>query len=229
MQSSRSSFVRRAAAVVGIALCVVAAIAVWILITGHLDATAGRVLLATFAAAACAVAGLVGAGALDREDARRLVGGVTILLAAIVLVLALLVVWATSGDSETLNRALGVGSALLAALVHAGLMLGRLRADDGRPVRRLTAAAVSFSACAWLLVAGAFVAYHGSGAAGFWRLLGVLAVLATLTTVLTPIARRLGRGRSPEPGNDAEESPDAPSPNRPPNTRSRMLGLGELG
>jgi hypothetical protein len=48
-----------------------------------------------------------------------------------------------------------------------------------------------------LLVAGGFVFAARSVGDDFWRVLGVLAVLSTLTTLLAPIVRRLGHRLSP--------------------------------
>ena len=184
--------VRRAAVALGVALCVVAGIAIWSLVTGHLDATSARVLASTFMAALCVLTALVGATGLDRAGPRRWVGLATILVSAAEFALGLAVIW--SGlDDEGLMRALGASSVLLPALVHASLMLGRLRPEDGPLVRGLTAAALSLSALPAVLVAGGLVLAVGSPGAGAWRLLGVDLVLATLSTLLVPIVRRLAR------------------------------------
>jgi hypothetical protein len=125
---------------------------------------------------------------------RRWIGPATIGLACIELGLALAVVW-TDFIDETLNRCLGISAALLAALVHACLTLGRLRGDDGRVVRWLTAAAVACSTSCAVLIAGALgLVTHSVGSGwGYWRLRGVLAVLGTLCTLLAPLARRFRR------------------------------------
>lgn len=198
MRRSRSSFARRAAAVVGVALCVAAGIAIWGLVTGDLDATGGRALASTFMAALCALTALAGATLLERADGRRWLGLATIALSASEFVLALAVIWthATSLDApnEGLLQALGANSALLPAFVHASLMLGRLRPLDGRLVRGLTAAAVGLSMLPAVLVAGGVALAVGSPGSGAWRLLGVDLVLAVLTTLLVPIVRKLGCG-----------------------------------
>jgi hypothetical protein len=76
-------------------------------------------------------------------------------------------------------------------------MLGRLRRSDGNIVRRLSEASVGFAMLGALLVAGGFVFAARSVGDDFWRVLGVLAVLSTLTTLLAPIVRRLGHRLSP--------------------------------
>ena len=66
------------------------------------------------------------------------------------------------------------------------------RRSDGNIVRRLSEASVAFAMLGALLVAGGFVFVARDVDADFWRVLGVLAVLSTLTTLLAPIVRRLG-------------------------------------
>ncbi len=183
---------RRAAVALGVALCVVAAVAIWTLITGHLDATGARVLASTFMAALCVLTALVGAAGLDRVRPRRWLGLATILVSATGFVLGIAVIW-SGFDDEGLLRALGASSVLLPAFVHASLMLGRLRPEDGRLVRGLTGAALTLSALPAVLVAGGLLLAVGSPGTGAWRLLGVDLVLATLSTLLVPIVRRLAR------------------------------------
>ncbi len=229
-ESSRpggGSLAPRLAMVLAGGLCVLAGLAIWFLVTGHFDATGVRILGSTMVVSLCAVAGLVGATVLDRRDFRRALGTVTVLLAAIEVALALLAIWSVLLGDTTL-RALGAFGALLLACAHACLMLGRLRARDGGTVRGLTAASVAFAMLGALLVAGGFAFATGPGGSGFWRLLGVLAVLATLTTLVAPIVRRLDRGRAGgQAPADAERS--APPPARKPTGPSLMLGLDRAG
>lgn len=221
----------------------VAGFAIWFLVTGSFDPTAVKILGSTAVTSLCAVGGLVGATLLEREDSRRGVGLVTILLAAVDLALALAAIWSLSG-SEAFFRALGAVSVLLPACVHACLMLGRVRPRDGRAVRGLSGAAVAFAMSGALILAGAFAFATSSPGDWFLRLLGVLAVLATLATLLAPIVRRLdrdrsrGRGAPVAPG--AEDTPGAgraegaresqlpPAPRRPRN-HSLTLGLDGAG
>jgi hypothetical protein len=88
----------------------------------------------------------------------------------------------------------------LAALVHACLMLGRVRRDDSRAARRLTAAAVAFSTSCALLIAGALAFVDDSPLGGSWRVVGILLVLAVLCTLLAPLVRRLGRATDSRAG-----------------------------
>jgi hypothetical protein len=206
----------------------VAALAIWTLITGDLDATGGRALASTFIAALCALTALVGATVLDRPDARRWLGLATIGLSAAELAVALAVIWVGLDDTG-LVRALAALSVLLPAFVHATLMLGRLRTQDTRLVRRLTAAAVTLAMLPAVVVAGGVALAVGSPGSGAWRLLGVDLVLATLSTLLVPIVRRIEAGRSG--GREAEAAPGAQPPRTPrrPDSRSLALGLDGAG
>jgi hypothetical protein len=105
-------------------------------------------------------------------------------------------VGATVLDRPHLRRALGAITLLLGC-GHACVMLGRLRRSDGSIVLRLSKASVAFGMLGALLVAGGFAFAARDVGTDFWRVLGVLAVLSTLTTLLAPIVRRLGH-RLPE-------------------------------
>ena len=182
--------IRRLVIVLAGTLCALAALAIWFLVTGHFDATAVRVLCSALVVSLCTVAGLVGATVLDRRDARRWLGAVTLILAAGEAALALGAIWSLLSSTGLWLRALGATGALAIGCAHASVMLGRLRRGDGRIVRRLSEASVAFAMLAALLVAG-------DVGADFWRLLGVLAVLSTLTTLLAPILRRLSHRVAP--------------------------------
>jgi len=189
--------IRRLVIVLAGTLCALAALAIWFLVTGHFDATAVRVLCSALVVSLCTVAGLVGATVLDRRDARRWLGAVTLILAAGEAALALGAIWSLLSTTGLWLRALGATGALAIGCAHASVMLGRLRRGDGRIVRRLSEASVAFAMLAALLVAGGFVFVAGDVGADFWRLLGVLAVLSTLTTLLAPILRRLSHRVAP--------------------------------
>ena len=187
-----ASMVRHAVLALAASLCLAAAVAIWALLTGSFDDTGARVLLSGLAAASCTLAGLAGASALRRKSLYRRVGEVTIGLSQLTLLLALTLIWSSSAaDSDTLVRAFGVTSVLMLAGAHASLLLARLRHGDTPAVRRLTQAAIVCATSAALLVSGLFAANEGQVATGVWRLLGVLVVLALLSTLLTPLARKI--------------------------------------
>lgn len=183
--------VRRLAIVLCGALCVFSALVIWVLLTGSFDATGVRILASTAVIALCAIGGLIGVAVLDSPDLRRPLGVITALLATVVASLSLAAIWGAS-FGEPAWRALAATATLLIACGHACLMLGRLRASDGRAVRRLSFAAVALAMAVAVPLAVGFAFATGSPGDWFWRLLGVLAVLSTLATLLAPIVRRLG-------------------------------------
>jgi len=243
---------QRLAMVLGGALCLIAALAIWFLFTGRVDETGVRVLASTAVISLCVVGGLVGVAVLDRQDLRRALGAITALLAAGVASLSLAAIWGVS-FGEPVWRALAVSATLLIACGHACLVLGRIRPADGRAVRGLTGAAVGLAMTGALLVAGGFALATHSPGDWFWRFLGVVAVLSTLATLLTPIVRRIDRGRSrgshpgaaQEPAQPAQASqpsqpsqrsqrsqpsqPEPPAPGRKPGRLWLASGLGGAG
>ena len=193
-QSTHSSVARHGVRVLAAGLCLAAAVAIWALIAGRFDETSLRVLLTGLAAALCTLGALAGATALRLENRARLVGGVTMGLSQLALLLALALIWIPEAtDGETLLRALGISSALMLAGAHASLLLSRSSGLDTRAVRRLRQGAIFCATSAALLVSGVFAAADGPVASGVWRLLGVLVVLAVLSTVLVPLARKIAR------------------------------------
>lgn len=233
----QESLTRRFVIALAATLCVAAMCAIWVVLTGSLAATALQGLGSALVAVLCALTGLAGASVLERDDGRRFVGLATILLSGFELVLALAAIW-TGLQNETLARALGMCSSLLPAFVHASLTLRRVRGGDGRAVRLLTAAAVTASMVSAAVLAGGFAVVTGSPGGAYWRLLGVLAVLGTLFTLLALIARRLDRDPSPRRSAPnasgasnfphASESQPPPAP-RGPRNHSLALGLDGAG
>jgi hypothetical protein len=188
-------------------LCLVAAVAIWALVTGSFDETSVRVLLTGLAAALCTLGGLAGSTALRLKNLHRRVGEVTIGLSQLTLLLALALIWIPNAtDSDTLARALGVTSVLMLAGAHASLLLARLRRRDTRAVHGLTQAAIVCSTSAALLLSGVFGANDGPVAPAVWRLLGVLVVLAVLNTLLVPLVRKIRHATQHRTGCDPKSS-----------------------
>jgi hypothetical protein len=200
-----SSVVRFGARMLAAGLCLAAAVAISALITGRFGETSARVLLTGLAAILCTIGGLAGSATLALQNRARRVGGFTIGLSQLSLLLALVLIWVPSaGDGEAPWRALGVTSVLMLAGVHASLLLSRLDADDPRAVHWLSYAAIACASAAALVLGVVFAAIDGVVAADVWRLLGVLVVLAVLNTLLAPLARKVARESRPSGGNRDE-------------------------
>ena len=207
-----ASMVRHGVLMLAAGLCLAAAVAIWALLTGSFDGTSVRILLTGLAAALCTVGGLAGSTALGLTGPDRRAGEMTIGLSQLSLLLALVLIWAPgAADGVTLPRALGVTSALTLAGAHASLLLARRRPRDRRVVVALTHAAIACAISSALLVSGLFASSLVPVPAVVWRLLGVLVVLALLTTLLVPLARRItrDRGDAHEPGPAARSTPRA--------------------
>jgi MFS family permease len=222
------SFARRLVIAVAVTLCAAAGFAIWAVLSGPVDPTALQGLGSALVGLVCVLAGLAGASVLDREDGRRSVGLVTILLAGLEFALALAAIWTGSG-SDALGRALGMCGGLLAAFVHASLMLGRVRGDDGRALRSLTGAAVAFSMLGALVLSAGLALATGSPGGGYWRSLGVIAVLGTLFTLLALIARRLEARQAGEHDTIGDAQSRSSTQAVKPTGRSLMLGLQPAG
>jgi len=198
-QSSRSSkTARRVAAVIAGGLCVAGAVAIWGLIVGRLDATSARVLGSALAADLATLCGLAGSTVLLRGGPRSALGGTTVAVSGVALILALVLIWVPAADSDQMFRAFGVSVTMMLACAHGSLLYGWLRPSDDRGVVALTEIATGCASTVALLTSGLLLfAPHATVAPGVWRLLGVLVVIAVLATLLAPLIRRMGRPRGP--------------------------------
>jgi fucose 4-O-acetylase-like acetyltransferase len=173
-------------------------VAIWALITGSFDSTSARLVGSALAAALATLSGLAGATALGRTDRRHTLGQATIAVSCIALALAAALIWIPAAeDSETIARALGISIAAMIAGAHASLMLSRLAAEDASAVQTLTKLAVGSASLAALLMSCLLLFVSDGVASGVWRLFGVLIVIAVLTTLLTPLARRMAPTTNP--------------------------------
>jgi hypothetical protein len=175
-------------------LCLAAAVAIWALLAGRFGETSVRILLSALTAMLCTLAALAGTTALRRGGSCRQVGQLTIGLAQVALLLALVLIWVPGAtDGEMPLRSLGVAIVLTLAGCHASLLLSKISALDTRAVKRLSLGAIACASSAGLLLGGLFALNDGPVASGVWRLLGVLVVLALLNTLLAALARRSTR------------------------------------
>lgn len=227
IRPARSPRLRQAGAVLAGVLCVVAAVAIWALVTGSFDDTSVRVLASALAAALATLSGLAGATMLERADHRRLLGQATIAASGIALALALVLIWVRAApDSDVTWRAFGISVAAMFAGAHASLMYGRLRPEDGRGVVTLTKVAVGSASIAALLTSSLLLFVTDTVGSGVWRLLGVLVVIAVLTTLLAPLARKITPDSNSGAATDAtpaSEPDPSPKPGKRP-TNPLMLG-----
>jgi hypothetical protein len=189
-----SPAIRTGVLIIAAGLCLVATVAIWALLTGSFEGTSVRVLLSGLAAALCTLGGLAGATVLRRPSRHRHVGEATLALSQLTLMSALALIWIPEAtDGEGLLRTFAITTTLTLAGAHASLLLARLRAGDSPTVQGLARAAIVFATSAALLLSGVFTVKNGPVDPAIWRLLGVLVVLAVLSTLLVPLARRISR------------------------------------
>lgn len=159
---------------------------------GDFGATQGRVLLTTLLVGVVSIAVLcylVTAG--RRSQPVGVAGGVVVLVP---FVTALLMIWGdvAHGPSEGPLRTFGIGSVVAATLAQASLLLAM--AERARTaVRRILVATLTLAAALAVMVSLLITGYNPSGDF-FYRLLGVVAILDVLGTVVSAALMRFAGG-----------------------------------
>jgi hypothetical protein len=179
-------------------MCATAALAVAILLFSEFDDTSVRILGTTGALAFFSLLALPAGVLLDRGQAAPL-GWLALGLSAIGLVLVLVLLWIDWDDSpEALLKSTVTASVFAAAAAQACATTARLREEDPRSVRWLYATGLAAGAALATLASAA--AWAEIDDAGFYRVLGALAVVVVLVTLLQPILRKTTAPRTPQTG-----------------------------
>jgi MFS family permease len=179
-------------------MCATAALAVGILLFSEFDQTSGRVLGTTGALAFFSLLALPAGVLLDRGLATPL-GWSALGLAALGLALVLVLLWIDwDDDRQTLLKTALTVTVFGAAAAQASATTARLRETDPRSVRWLYTAGLAVSAALATMASAA--AWAEIDETGFYRVLGALAVIAVLVTLLQPILRKTAAPRSPQTG-----------------------------
>jgi hypothetical protein len=159
---------------------------------GDFGETEIRVLLTTVIVGTESVAMLCYLASFGKRFAAVGYVGAPLSLAAAAL--ALFLTWGGDSDDSTV-KAFGVSLALAASLAQASLLLS---------VRRQVSAALAGTLAAVgvvaLMVVGAIVQEGDVGGDGYWRLLGVVAILDVLGTVVLTATGALRRDEHEDPG-----------------------------
>ena len=170
-------------------LSVTALLAIVIFLRGRFEEAEVKILLTTVALAVYSLTALCGAALIDHARAGAF-GYATIVVSALALVLALVSIWADEGESEGLVKTTFVFMALAASSAWASLLISRRRSTDAAPVTWTLAGTTAAIAGLAVTVIGMILRDDPSEFS--FRLLGVIAVLAVLGTLLLPIVRRIG-------------------------------------
>jgi len=159
---------------------------------GDFGETQGRVLLTTLLVGVVSIAVLcylVTAG--RRSQPVGVAGGVVVLVP---FATALVMIWGDvqHGPGEGLLRTFGIGSVAAATLAQASLLLAM--AERARPaVRRILVATLTLAAALAVMVSLLITGYNPSGDT-YYRLLGVVAILDVLGTVVAAALMRFAGG-----------------------------------
>ena len=176
----------------GAALCMAAAVAIVVVLSGESSSTAGRLAWTAVALLLLGLAAAAGTSALDQPGWER-IGWLCQVVALIGFAVTAITIWTTPEDVEAetgLLKAIGVLFVLSFALAHLSL-LARRRNGDGRLVRGLVVATRGVVLGLAAVLAVAILDEISDDT--YYRWVGAVAILWALGTALVPIARRLGR------------------------------------
>jgi hypothetical protein len=170
-----------------------AGLAIGFLLFAEFDETTWKIIATTALLSGFSLLGLPGATLLDQGRAKAL-GLANLLLAGAGLVLALTLLWTESDDGW---KFLVFLVAFAGAAAQASGTTARRRADDPPVVRIVYLAGLVGAALVASLIT--IAAWQEIERAGFYRILGALAVADLLTVLLQPILRRTARRDRPPP------------------------------
>jgi hypothetical protein len=168
-------------------LCVAAAAAIAGLLTGSWDDTNWKIMGSSLGFSVFTATGSAGTD----PRAPRTVGGVAVIASVAAYGCLLLGLWSDDADNLTLWRAFGIAGLLALWSAHAALLLRSGRATDSDAIRTLTIAAITTLGLDALIGILALLEVIDDVSETGLRAIGVLVVLAVLTTLLVPILRRL--------------------------------------
>jgi len=173
--------------VVVVGLCVTAAIAILVLLSGSFDDTSWRILGTTTAISVFALVSVPSGVLLERGRARPLaLASAAFTLGAFLL--TVIAIWHADGVPSWLWRIYGIVLTLDAALAQAAAVESRRRDSDTQAIDRLTLG--SMVTAAVLAAMGTVAILDSIDDGGFYRLLGAIAVLDVLLVILAAVLRR---------------------------------------
>ncbi|WP_406833019.1 hypothetical protein ABEG17_09350 [Pedococcus sp. KACC 23699] len=160
---------------------------------GGFGPTERRVLLTTLLVGVASIAVLSYLSTAGRRSQPvGVAGGISVLVP---LACGLFIIWGVDlerGPSEGLGRTFGVGAVVAATLAQASLLLAV--ADSARRwVTRMLFGTLAMAAVLAVMVCVPILGYEPKGS-GYFRVLGVVAILDVLGTVVLPAVVRFGAG-----------------------------------
>jgi hypothetical protein len=177
-------------------LSLTALIGIITLLSGDFGETQGKVLLTTLLLAAFSITVLCHLAVIGR--ALQLVGFVGVGISAVALVCGLLLIWRDWNnyyDIEPLLKTFGVFGVLAVSFAHANLLLllGQRRNPVVRLLLYITVGIIGVVALMLSLPIGSGGEIPGEDGDWYWRLLGVVAILDVLGSIVLPVTGRLLR------------------------------------
>lgn len=187
---------RSAIIAIVVSLSLTALIGIITLLSGDFGETQGKVLLTTLLLAGFSITVLCHLAVVGR--ALQVVGFVGVGVSAVALVAGLLLIWRDWGnydDVEPLLKTFGVFGVLAVSFAHANLLLllGQRRNQTVRLLLYITVAiigAVALLLCLPIATGGEIPGDNGDW---YWRLLGVVAILDVLGSIVLPVTGRFLR------------------------------------
>jgi len=166
--------------------CLTAALAIVAILGGSLDGTSGRVILTTTAVSVFGILAVPAQMLLDRGSLPVL-ARLSAALTAVTFAITLLLIW---GDDPTTRwwQAWGVFATLALAAAQAAAVEARRRDTDTQAIRRLVATSMATGTALAVLGTLGIVGKVADG--GYYRLVGVIAVIDLLSLVLVAALRR---------------------------------------
>lgn len=163
--------------------------------------TQGRILMTTLLVGVVSIAVLCYLATAGKPFQAVGVGGGLVVL--VPLVTALLMIWGDvqRGPSETALRVFGVGAIVAATLAQASLLLAL--GEIARPLARRVLVGTLVLAALLAVLASALVTGYEPDGDGFYRVLGVVAILDVLGTVVAAALMKFGPGEPARGGADA--------------------------
>ena len=175
------------------ALSLTALFAIFALLAGSFDETQVRILATTGGFGLASLLAMPGTRLL--EQGRHVdLGRLVVSLAALSFVLELWAVWIAT-ESATSWKAFGVAVSFTVAVAQIANSLARRRPSDPDSIRLLGLGAGVCAIVLALLVSNAALAEVDDS--GYYRFLGVVAVLDVLLASLQPVVRRFGAPAAP--------------------------------
>jgi hypothetical protein len=187
---------RTAIVAIVVSLSLTALVGIITLLSGDFGETQGKVLLTTLLLAAFSITVLCHLAVVGR--ALQLLGFVGVGVSAVALICGSLLIWRDWNnyyDVEPLLKTFGVFGVLAISVAHANLLLllGQRRNRVVRLLLYITVAIVGLVALLLSLPIGSGGEIPGENGDWYWRLLGVVAILDVLGSIVLPVTGRFLR------------------------------------